>query len=103
MRLFNIEPPQIKNAEPAFSLISRVLYLLGQIWCFLCSRHRCRKIFKVGGLNIQLHAKCARKFYDHAHFVSNHAHAASWCFAGVEEWVAILERANQDMKPPHQP
>ena len=28
---------------------------------------------------------------------------SSWCFAGAEEWVAILERANQDMKPPHQP
>ena len=29
-----------------------------------------------GGLNIQLRAKRVRKFYDHAHFGSNHAHFA---------------------------
>ena len=27
---------------------------------------------------------------------------SSWCFSGVEEWVVILERVNQDMKPQQQ-
>ena len=53
--------------------------------------HRHRELLKVGGLNIQLSAKPAQNFHDHAHFVSNHAR-----FGTIEAAISLAAPAPRD-------
>ena len=40
-----------------------------------------------GELNVQLHAKCVQKYYDHTYFVLNHAHFCTIEAAIAHSWL----------------